>query len=121
MVDDDADSRELLCIVLDRAGYEPRAAACAADALALASEFEPQVALLDIGLPGTDGYDLARLLRATPTFEHCRFIAVSGYGSPESIARSIAAGFEAHLTKPVEIGEVLAAIRGNDRQTDLAR
>jgi CheY-like chemotaxis protein len=114
VVDDDADSAELLATVLGRAGYEPRMANNARGALTAAAEFRPQIALIDIGLPDMDGFRLAKLLRAQPELEHCRLIAVTGHTSPSAIARSIAAGFEAHLSKPLNMDDLLLAIAHGD-------
>jgi two-component system CheB/CheR fusion protein len=70
--------------------------------LALAREFRPEVLLLDIGLPRLSGYDIARQVRGDPAFEHAIIIAVTGYGQPQDRAKSREAGFDHHLTKPVE-------------------
>lgn len=110
VVDDDVDSAELLRIVLGRAGYEPRLANNARGALTAAAEFRPQIALIDIGLPDMDGFRLAKLLREQPELASCRFIAVTGHTSPSAIARSIAAGFEAHLSKPLDVDDLLTVI-----------
>jgi len=117
VVDDSADTAELLRTVVERAGYVPRIASSARDALAAAAEFRPHVALIDIGLPDMDGYKLTKLLRAQPELSACRFIAVTGHTSPSAVARSIAAGFEAHLSKPV-IADVLLAVIAQRGQSD---
>jgi len=110
VVDDDADSAELLATVLGRAGYEPRLASNGRGALTAAAEFLPQIALIDIGLPDMDGFRLAKLLRAQPELGSCRLIAVTGHTSPSAVARSIAAGFEAHFGKPLNMADLLSAI-----------
>jgi len=112
VVDDNADAAELLGAFIQRAGHEPRVATCARDALAIAHELRPEVALIDIGLPDMNGYDLVRSLRALPGLEACRYVAVTGHKSQSSIARGISAGFEAYLTKPVEPEDLLPLIRG---------
>ena len=91
VVDDSADTAELLRAVVERAGYVPRIASSARDALATAAEFRPHVALIDIGLPDMDGYKLTKLLREQPELSACRFIAVTGHTSASAVARSIAA------------------------------
>jgi CheY-like chemotaxis protein len=118
VVDDSADAAELLRTVVERAGYLPRIASSARDALAAAVEFRPDIALIDIGLPDMDGYKLTKLLRAQPELQACRFIAVTGHTSPSAVARSIAAGFEAHLGKPVTADVLLAVIaqRGQSKE-----
>jgi CheY-like chemotaxis protein len=83
IVDDNADSADLLAFVLARAGYELRVAGTPAAALALADEFCPQIALIDIGLPDMDGYELLGVLRRKPQLDQCRFIAVTGYGNDQ--------------------------------------
>jgi len=110
VVDDDQDSAELLGTVLGRAGFEARLTSNAHHALAEAENFGPQIALIDIGLPDMDGFRLTKLLRAQPKLKSCRFIAVTGHTSPSAVARSIAAGFEAHLSKPVDVADLLAII-----------
>jgi CheY-like chemotaxis protein len=118
VVDDSADTAELLRTVVERAGYVPRIASSARDALATAAEFRPHVALIDIGLPDMDGYKLTKLLRAQPELHSCRFIAVTGHTSPSAVARSIAAGFEAHLSKPVTVDVLLAVIAQGGQSDD---
>jgi CheY-like chemotaxis protein len=110
VVEDDADATTLFSIALVRDGHEIRVANCARDALAVAAEFQPSVILIDIGLPDMDGYRLAGLLRAAPGLADTRFIAVTGNAGQSRVARSIAAGFEAHLTKPVSAERLVAAI-----------
>src|SRR5262249_51783085 len=82
-------------------GYQTHAAYDGQSALALAREVSPSVAILDIGLPGMDGYELAHRLRTTEGLENIQLIAVTGYGQPGDRARSRDAGFDAHLVKPV--------------------
>jgi hypothetical protein len=76
----------------------------------LAAREKPTVALLDIGLPVMDGYELARRLRELPGLEQLRLIALTGYGQPSDRERSRAAGFDEHLVKPVRVERVQAAI-----------
>ena len=82
--------------------------------LALLDDFTPDVAILDIGLPRIDGYVLAARIRATTAGRHCRLIALTGYGMAEDRARTQAAGFSAHLVKPVEPEALLEAMRKPD-------
>jgi CheY-like chemotaxis protein len=110
VVEDDVDTTTLFSIALVREGHELRVVNCARDALAVATEFRPNVILIDIGLPDMDGYRLAGLLRAAPGLADARFIAVTGNAGQSRVARSIAAGFEAHLTKPVSAERLVAAI-----------
>src|SRR4051794_5707416 len=99
IVDDSIDCADLLQTQLDRAGYETCVAHSAEEGVMAATMFRPHVAVLDIGLPNMDGYDLVAALREKAELEQCRFIAVTGYG--DSLARrSREAGFVVHLVKP---------------------
>ena len=69
-------------------------------------EFRPDIALIDIGLPVMDGYELARRLRADPDFAELPLVAVTGYGQQQDRQRSAAAGFTAHLVKPIDIEQL---------------
>ena len=69
-------------------------------------EFRPDIALIDIGLPVMDGYELARRLRADPAFRELPLVAVTGYGQQQDRQRSAAAGFTAHLVKPIDIEQL---------------
>jgi PAS domain S-box-containing protein len=111
VVDDNEDAADSLAMLLTFEGHQVRTAYSSEFALAELPAFLPHVALLDIGLPGMTGYDLAQHMR-TVAGSSLRLIAVSGYGQPEDKARSKAAGFDAHLVKPVFIDDlrpVLAA------------
>ncbi|HEY5922472.1 MAG TPA: GAF domain-containing protein [Kofleriaceae bacterium] len=109
LVDDNRDAAEMLAELLRSAGHEVVVAFDGPSALRTLPVFTPEVALLDIGLPVMDGYDLARRLKdalpATP-----RLVAISGYGQEHDRQRSRAAGFDAHLVKPVQAEQVLAAV-----------
>jgi two-component system, chemotaxis family, CheB/CheR fusion protein len=121
VVDDQQDAADLLAMVLTEHGHRVEVAHDGESALELARAFRPQIALLDLGLPGMDGYQLAALLLATPTLTHCRLIAVSGHCTPQDRERSKATGFSAHLAKPVSIDTLLLAIDdcGRELATEL--
>jgi CheY-like chemotaxis protein len=102
VVDDNVDAAETLSMLLQLQGYEVRTAADADGALATAASFAADIYILDIGLPGVDGYELARLLRADPSVPPATYIALTGYGQERDRERSRDAGFELHLVKPVE-------------------
>jgi CheY-like chemotaxis protein/two-component sensor histidine kinase len=109
LVDDNRDAAEMLAELLRAAGHEVMVAFDGPSALGVLPGFTPDVALLDIGLPVMDGYDLARKLRdALPSAP--RFVAITGYGSEHDHKRSEEAGFEAHLVKPVQAEQLLAAV-----------
>ncbi len=110
VVDDNADAGELLGAFIERAGHQSSVVNCARDALAIADALRPDIALIDIGLPDMNGYDLVRSLRARPALEACRYVAVTGHKSQSAIARGISAGFEAYLTKPVNPADLLSLI-----------
>jgi PAS domain S-box-containing protein len=108
LVDDNLDALESMCILLELRGHDVRTAVDPIAALTLAASFSPDIAILDIGLPGMDGYDLAGRLRAGGSA--CRLLALTGYGLAEDRARSLAAGFELHLVKPVDPAALLDAL-----------
>ena len=102
IVEDNSDAREALTMLLEESGHDVRAAADGMEALSQAEQFTPDVVLLDIGLPGLDGYAVARQLRASPRSADALLVAITGYGQPEDRALARAAGFDYHLLKPVE-------------------
>lgn len=109
IVDDDADSAEALALALG-AGHEVRLAADGASALKAAEEFRPDVVLLDIGLPGMDGYDVGRRLRAETGSDGMVLVALTGFGQEQDRRCSRDAGFEHHLVKPVTPDAILAVV-----------
>jgi signal transduction histidine kinase len=116
IVEDNADAREMLGTALSSAGHEVRGADTGAAALDAVATFRPDVGLIDIGLPGVDGYEVARRLRLTGGGKHMLLVALTGYGQPEDRLRARAAGFDAHLTKPV-LPEQLAAVLAGAHET----
>ncbi|HEY5936406.1 MAG TPA: response regulator, partial [Kofleriaceae bacterium] len=109
IVDDNEDAAELLAALLGSMGHTVEVANRGDLALDVASVFAPDVALLDIGLPVFDGYEVARRMQAIPSCAKTVLIAVTGYGQPEDRARSERAGFAQHLVKPVML-DVLRAV-----------
>src|SRR5262249_9190608 len=101
VVDDNQDAVKSLAFLLSLEGFTVVTACNGVTALAEAVGFQPQVVLLDIGMPGMDGYEVARELRAREQTCSTMIIALTGYGQPEDRARAKAAGFTDHLTKPV--------------------
>jgi CheY-like chemotaxis protein len=95
-------------------GHDARVARDGAEALALAEDFRPEVALLDIGMPRVDGYAAARALRERPWARTLRLVAITGWGQDEDRRRSREAGFDAHLVKPVELAALEAILEGRD-------
>lgn len=113
VVDDNVDAADSLRLVLDLQGHETEVAYDPASALRAVEQFAPDCVLLDIGLPGIDGYETARRIRALPGGDRMRLIAVTGWGQQEDQRRARAAGFDAHLTKPVESSAVSALLADN--------
>jgi PAS domain S-box-containing protein len=103
LVDDAEDTRRIFGRLLELLGHETRMARDALTGLDGALEFRPHVVLLDIGLPGTDGYELARRMRQEPALEHTVIIAVTGYGRQADRLHSLESGFDHHLVKPPDI------------------
>jgi CheY-like chemotaxis protein len=103
VVDDHADARDSLAIVLRLWGHEVETAPDGPAALAVAPAFRPHVVVLDIGMPGMDGYELARRLRQLVGDDDMLLMACSGYGRAEDIARAKDAGCDHHLLKPYDL------------------
>jgi signal transduction histidine kinase len=111
VVEDNDDAREMLRTLLDLAGHETYEAADGPEGLRLATELKPQVALVDLGLPGFDGLELAGRIRAIPGGDTIELVALTGYGQMQDRQRTRAAGFDQHVVKPVDpdtLGKVLA-------------
>ena len=112
LVDDNVDAVESMEILLQAFGYEVSTAIHPDLALAQLEAFAPCAAVIDIGLPGMDGYQLAAEIRRRLDGRPMRLIAFTGYGGADDIARASVAGFDAHLVKPVEIEKLLAVLAG---------
>lgn len=103
IVDDNMDSARSLAILQKRMGHETRTAFSGIEALEVASQFDPEVVLLDIGLPGMDGFEVARQIRATPALASVFLVAMSGYGSASDRQEGLKAGFNEFLVKPIDL------------------
>lgn len=112
VVDDNLDSAESLALLLGLQGHEVRTAMDGPGAIAAALSFRPEIVFLDIGLPGMDGYEVARKMRAETDLEGTVLIAVTGYGREEDVRRSMESGFDRHLVKPMDFSELDALLRG---------
>ncbi len=110
IVEDNEDSREMLSALLIRKGFNVRTAADGLSALALIVEFSPHAAVVDVGLPGIDGFEVARRVRAELGHLQITMIALTGYGERSDRAAAIEAGFDAHLVKPIRLAQLLAII-----------
>jgi CheY-like chemotaxis protein len=102
IADDNRDAAESLKMLLELEGHEVMTAHDGAQAVEAAAAFRPDVAFLDIGMPELNGYEAAERIRALDPAHAVRLIALTGWGQPEDRARSAAAGFDHHLTKPVD-------------------
>lgn len=110
VVDDLAASAETLMALLEMEGFEVRVAHEGQAALAMAREFRPDVVLLDIGLPGMNGFEVAHGLRSQPESRDALLIALTGYGEAESRTRSAQAGFDFHMVKPTDVNLLLSML-----------
>jgi CheY-like chemotaxis protein len=116
VVEDNRDAADSLRLLLELYGYDVTVAYTGPAGVEAAKRWQPDVVLCDIGLPGLDGYEVARELRRHPSTARARMIAVTGYGGDQERARSRAAGFDAHLTKPADptaLHELLACSTAN--------
>ncbi|MFP5391112.1 MAG: response regulator [Gammaproteobacteria bacterium] len=117
LIEDNDDGREMMSTMLAAYGYVVRQAADGLQGVRLAGTWLPDVALVDIGLPGIDGYEVARRLRANDATSAIKLIALTGYGLAEDQRRVLDAGFDLHLVKPVDLNSLLNAIRAQAAQS----
>jgi len=114
LVEDNDDSREMLCALLTRAGFSCETAADGLSAVTLIDGFAPHAAVIDVGLPGIDGFEVARRIRANPRHRNVTLVALTGYGQQSDRATAIEAGFDAHLVKPVRLEQLLSIMSKPD-------
>ena len=107
VVDDNQDAADSLALLLSMAGHQVKVARDGVEALGLATQFKPNTILVDIGLPGMDGYELAQRLRELPSLGDVQLVALTGHGQETGRSAAAAAGFHIHLTKPVDPDAVL--------------
>ncbi|MFL6694317.1 MAG: response regulator, partial [Ramlibacter sp.] len=103
VADDNADALETMATLLEMEGHRVDVAPDGERALAAAQAMRPDVAVLDIGMPGLNGYEVARRIRSEPWGAGIRLIALTGWGQAEDVERAHAAGFDHHVTKPVDL------------------
>jgi signal transduction histidine kinase/ActR/RegA family two-component response regulator len=111
LADDNVDFATSLATLLRALGHEVRITHNGADALAAAPDFNPEFAFLDIGLPGINGYELARRLRLLPAIRNCVLVAVTGWGQDKDKRLAQQAGFDHHMVKPVDPARIIALLR----------
>lgn len=119
VVDNEPDARELVTIVLKQRGAEVRASATAREALEMLKQWKPDVLVSDIGMPGEDGYELIRKLRALKSASGGLIpaLALTGYAGRQDAARALESGYQMHLPKPVAPSELVAAVASLARKT----
>jgi two-component system, OmpR family, response regulator len=111
LVDDSVDAAQAMSMLLEALGHEVRTEYDGPRALASVDQFRPDVVVLDIGLPGMDGFEVARELRKRDATRHVLMLAMTGYGSDADRQDALAAGFDHHLTKPVSIDALEALLK----------
>ncbi|MBS1118423.1 MAG: hybrid sensor histidine kinase/response regulator [Deltaproteobacteria bacterium] len=123
VVDDYADSAELLCVVLQTLGYEARAAFTGSAALDVALEFRPDIVILDLELPDMTGYEIARTLRERQDGHSLHLIALTGNTRADALAHASEAGFDQYVVKPLGMARIVrlmthAAVQARSAQGD---
>ncbi len=113
VVDDNRDAAESLAMLLRLLGMEVRVAYSGAEALAILAHYQPEVVLLDIGMPGMDGHEVARRIRDEPRCRGATLIALTGWGQEEDRVRSRTAGFDHHLVKPADVRTLYSLLHGD--------
>jgi two-component system CheB/CheR fusion protein len=116
VVEDNVDAAESLREAIELGGHTVEVAYSGNDVLRAARSFAPQVILCDIGLPGMNGYEVARGLRADPDLRETFLVALTGYAAPEDLAKAHAAGFDHHLAKPPSLEQIEALMEHIARQ-----
>jgi signal transduction histidine kinase len=112
VVEDDDDTRAVLRYMLETEGATVESARNGGEGVRAAERLQPEIILCDIGLPDIDGMEVARRLRAAPALAGVRLIALTGYGQAEDVRQALDAGFDAHVTKPVNIDQLMALLAG---------
>jgi CheY-like chemotaxis protein len=110
-VDDNHDAVESLGILLHAEGYETRTAINGVEALRIFQAWNPEIVILDIGMPGFDGYEVAQRIRALKPREQVLLIALTGWSQKHHVERAFAAGFDHHIVKPGDPGALIKMLR----------
>lgn len=119
LVDDNVDSAEPLSLLLQAKGHATRIAVAGEQALDVADEFQPNCVVLDLGLPGIDGYEVARRLRERPYGTTLVLVALTGWAGKDVRTKAAAAGFDYHLVKPVDLEALEHIVTAEDAQSRL--
>jgi CheY-like chemotaxis protein len=112
VVDDNRDAAEVLAMLLESIGVNAQTVNGGSAALAAIPNYQPNVILMDIGMPGMDGHEVARRIRAQPQFNGIKLVALTGWGQEKDRRDSSKAGFDHHLTKPVDFKVLKDLITG---------
>ena len=110
LIEDNEDGREMMAMMLEAQQYSVECAVDGLDGLRRAAAAHHDIALVDIGLPGIDGYEVARRMRSDPATASVRLVALTGYGQESDRVRALDAGFDAHLVKPVDLGRLMEVL-----------
>jgi CheY-like chemotaxis protein len=121
VADDNRESAEALTMLQPMARYQVHEAHTGSDPLEIANTTQPDACILDIGMPGLSGYELARAVREQPWGRRTLLIAVTGWGQQKDVARARASGFDLHFTKPVDVAEIERALSGHFRAAAASR
>lgn len=113
LVEDHPEVARAQALLLRAIGHQVQVAGDGPTAVEMAKSFLPDIAIVDIGLPGFDGYQVAKSLRADPHTSSIRLIALTAYGSPDDRQRAFRSGFEVHLVKPASIDQLRRALTNN--------
>lgn len=110
LVDDNRDAADSLAMLLEMCGHDVTIAYDGAEALHVAPRCRPHIALIDLAMPGMDGFEVVRAMRSVAGTEHTRYVALTGFGQPADLLHTEKAGFDAHLVKPVELETLFGTI-----------
>ena len=110
IVDDHPDTADAIGMLLGALGHETHGARTGREGLAAFDDFRPELVILDIGLPDLSGYELASEIRARPLGREAHLVAATGWGAPEDRGRALAAGFDEHFLKPLDLTKLRAMI-----------
>ena len=121
VADDNVEGGHLLSALLSQRGHHVVVAPSGEDAVRMAKEFRPEVGMLDIGMPGMSGYELAEHFRNDPVHRGMYLIAVTGWGQEEDRRQAMEAGFDAHVTKPADPDELTVLLAGRFPTTQTGR
>lgn len=121
LIEDNEAIRAMLARSLELKGLEVIEARDANEGIQRLADSEPQIAIVDIGLPDVDGYEIARRVRLMPQGQELLMVAVTGYGRPEDKQKAINAGFDAHMVKPIDPSELVSSLAGLERSTPTSK